>query len=243
VLERLHVQRRHSYAIGPARVDAVQAANTTIGMRWWSADNTRTMSLSVAITNVQFVLSQVILRDVISTAIISAAAGSDVSVMTTSIHSFSTELDSESGNAATNAQSVLVPVSIKVACANALLTVFREQSQLSHCRTDCLGRIAIGMKHDGTRATVQLKVGNDLIPYAPISTPQELYHNLARSMHEVGDKEYTTMFMKCDDGRYATNLATAMRILCTSTSSPFLQYPMPGCRTSAYPAPQTQRAP
>jgi hypothetical protein len=66
------------------------------------------------------------------------------------------------------------------------------------------------MKHDRTGATVQLKVGNDNIPYAPIYTPQELYHNLARSMHEFGDKEYATMFMKCDEGRYATDVNTTM---------------------------------
>jgi hypothetical protein len=72
-------------------------------------------------------------------------------------------------------------MSIKVASANALLIRFREQNQLSDCRTDYFGRIAIGMKHDGTGATVQLKAGNDLIPCAPISTPQEVYHNLANS--------------------------------------------------------------
>jgi hypothetical protein len=154
--------------------------------------------------------------------------------MTTSIHSFSTELDSKTGMATSTAQSVLIPMSIKVASANALLIGFRDQKQLSDCRTDY-----VGMEHDGSGATVQLKVGNDNIPYAPISTPQELYHQLARSMHEFGDKEYATMFMKCDEGRYVTNDVTTTIVASTADlmfhqndySHPLLQYPMPGCIT------------
>jgi hypothetical protein len=215
----------------------IQAANTEIGMKKWTVDQTRSQTLAVAITNVQFVLSQIILPDVISVAVISKAAGSDISIMTTSIHSFSTELDSKSGNAANNPQSVLIPISIKVASANALLIGFGDQSQLSDCRRDYFGRIAIGMQQDGSGATVQLKVGNEVIPYAPISTPQELYHHLARSMHEFGDKEYATMFMKCDDGRFASDetvVAGAVSITDymfkhTDFSHPLLQYPMPGC--------------
>jgi hypothetical protein len=57
-------------------------------------------------------------------------------------------------------------------------------------------------------------------------------------MHEFGDKEYVTMFMKCDDGRYATNLTTAMTYNLTTLCPDVLRI-----RTSAYPAPQTQRAP
>jgi hypothetical protein len=135
-------------------------------MRGWTTADTRNQTLAVEITNVQFVLSQIILPDVISVAVISNAAGSDISIMTTSIHSFSTELDSKSGNAATQPQSVLIPMSIKVASANALLIGFREQKQLSDCRTDYFGRIAIGMQQDGSGATVQLRVGNEAIPYA-----------------------------------------------------------------------------
>jgi hypothetical protein len=185
---------------GAGAVDPVQAA-----MRGWTEASTQNMTLAVEIKNVQFVLSQIILPDVISVAVISTAAGSAISIMTSSIHSFSTEIDSKTGNDLTSPQSVLIPMSIKVSSANALLIGFRDQKQLSGCRTDYFGRIAIGMEHDGTGATVQSKVGNDNIPYAPISTPQELYHNLARSMHEFGDKEYVTMFMKCDEGRYVTD--------------------------------------
>jgi hypothetical protein len=219
--------------------DAIRAANTTTGMRKWAVASTRNQTLAVEITNVQLVLSQVILPDVISVAVISNAAQSDISVMTTSIHSYSTELDSKTGNAETQPQSVLIPMSIKVASANALLIGFREQSQLSDCRTDYFGRIAIGMQQDGSGANVQLKVGNEVIPYAPISTPQELYHHLARAMHEFGDKEYATMFMKCDDGRYATNETLTASVESTTDfmykhtdfSHPLLQYPMPGCIT------------
>jgi hypothetical protein len=197
------------------------------------------MTLAVELSQVQLVLSQIILPDVISVAVISTAAGSDISVMTSSIHSFPTELDSKTGMATTNPQSVIVPLSIKVASANALLIEFRDQKQLSDCRTDCFGRIAIGMRHDGSGATAQLRIGNDVIPYAAISTPQELYHHLARSMHEFGDKEYATMFMKCHAGQYITNETHAVVIDSTADSMytqndfshPLLQYPLPGCVT------------
>jgi hypothetical protein len=53
-------------------VDAVQAANTARG---WATANTRNTTLSMAISNVQFVLSQIILPDVISVAVISSATG------------------------------------------------------------------------------------------------------------------------------------------------------------------------
>jgi hypothetical protein len=75
-------------------VDAVQAASTAIGMHGWITATTRNMALSVAISNVQLVLSQTILPDVISVAAISNAAGSDTSIMASSIHSVSTEIDS-----------------------------------------------------------------------------------------------------------------------------------------------------
>jgi hypothetical protein len=71
-------------------VEAMQGGNTGIGMSGWSTASTRNMILAVEVTNVQFVLSQVILPDVISVAVISNAAGSDISIMTSSIHSFST---------------------------------------------------------------------------------------------------------------------------------------------------------
>jgi hypothetical protein len=109
-------------------------------------------------------------------------------------------------------------MSIKVASANALLIGFREQSQLSDSRTDYFGRIAIGMQQDGSGATVQLKVGNDNIPYAPVSTPLELYQDLARSMHEFGDKEYATMFMRCDEGRYVSDDSVGITYNSNSTN-------------------------
>jgi hypothetical protein len=125
-------------------------------------------------------------------------------------------------------------MSIKVASSNALLIGFREQSQLSDSRTDYFGRMAIGMQQDGSGATVQLKVGNDNIAYAPISTPLELYQDLARSMHEFGDKEYATMFTRCDDGRYVSDDSVGITYNSTSDimyqqndySYPLLQYPM-----------------
>jgi hypothetical protein len=128
-------------------------------------------------------------------------------------------------------------LSIKVASANALLIGFRDNKQLSDRRTDYFGRIAIGMTHDGTGATVQLKIGNEVVPYAPISTAQELLFQLQKAMHEFGDKNYETAFMKLDSGYYATAEATIPLTLTDTTglmhkhtdySHPLLQYPLPG---------------
>jgi hypothetical protein len=90
-------------------LSTVEAASTAIGMRGWTEAVTQNMTLAVEIKNVQFVLSQIILPDVISVAVISTAAGSDISIMTSSIRCFSTEIDSKTGNALTAPQSVLSP--------------------------------------------------------------------------------------------------------------------------------------
>jgi hypothetical protein len=60
------------------------------------------------------------------------------------------------------------------------------------------------MTHNGTGATVQLKIGNEVIPYSPISTAQELFFQLQQAMHEFGDKNYESTFMKIDPGLYNT---------------------------------------
>jgi hypothetical protein len=91
-----------------------------------------------------------------------------------------------------------------VASANALIIGFRDVKQLSDSRTDYFGRIAIGMEHDGSGATVQLKIGNEVIPYAPITTAQELFFQLQKAMHEFGDKNYMSSFMQIDSGLYNT---------------------------------------
>jgi hypothetical protein len=144
---------------------------------------------------VQFVLSQIIPTDVISVAAISTAAGSDSPLMTSSIHSFSTEVDSKSGDARAR-------------------------------RTDYFGRIATRMKHDGTGATVQLKMGNDNIPYAPIGTPQELSRDPCMSSE-------TRNTRRCDDGATATVVDSIMDIMYkrNDSSHPLLHCPMPGCIT------------
>jgi hypothetical protein len=96
------------------------------------------------------------------------------------------------------------------------------------------------MTHDGTGATVQLKIVNEVIPYSPISTAQELFFQLQKAMHEFGDKNYESTFMKIDTGLYNTgeqtlvlsqNDATDLMHKQTDYSHPLIQWPLPGCIT------------
>jgi hypothetical protein len=57
------------------------------------------------------------------------------------------------------------------------------------------------MTHDGSGASLQLKIGNEVIPYCPVTTAQEVFFQLQKAMHEFGDMNYETMFTKIDYGR------------------------------------------
>jgi hypothetical protein len=121
--------------------------------------------------------------------------------MTTSIRAYSTDIGSATGNALSTSRSVLISMSIKVASANALVIGFRDSKRLSDSHADYFGRIAIGITNDGSEASIQLKIGNEVIPYCPVT---ELFFQLQGAMHEFGDKHYDTMFMKIDDDKTIT---------------------------------------
>jgi hypothetical protein len=120
--------------------------------------------------------------------------------MTSSIRAYATDLSAATGALETNIYSALILLSIKVASANALIIGFRDTKQLSDSRTDYFGRIAIGMTHDGSGATVQLKIGNEVIPYGPITTAQELFSSYERQCTNLETKTMKVHLCKSIQG-------------------------------------------
>jgi hypothetical protein len=88
----------------------VSNSNTARGMLGWTEAQLNSVTLAVNIKSVAFVANQIILPDTICTAVISRAASSDISVMTSSIRAYATDIDSATGNVNANSRSILVPV-------------------------------------------------------------------------------------------------------------------------------------
>jgi hypothetical protein len=89
-----------------ARLSNGATANSMIG---WTEASYTALTLAVAISKVAFVANQIILPDTIATAVISRAGSSGISVMTSSIRAYATDLDSATGNVNTNSRSVRIP--------------------------------------------------------------------------------------------------------------------------------------
>lgn len=83
------------------------------------------------------------------------------------------------------AQSIIIPA--KISSANAIYNLFRNGSGLDDFRFDSLRRMTIGMVDDNTSAcTVQMRIGNELIPQSPIQSASEALQELLKAHHIEG---------------------------------------------------------
>lgn len=83
------------------------------------------------------------------------------------------------------AQSIIIPA--KISSANAIYNLFRNGSGLEDFRFDSLRRMTIGMTDDNTSAcTVQMRIGNELIPQSPIQSASEALQELLKAHHIEG---------------------------------------------------------
>lgn len=83
------------------------------------------------------------------------------------------------------AQSIIIPA--KISSANAIYNLFRNGSGLDDFRFDSLRRMTIGMTDDNTSAcTVQMRIGNELIPQSPIQSASEALQELLKAHHIEG---------------------------------------------------------
>lgn len=133
------------------------------------------------VLNVQYVCKQVVLMDTVTSAIVSKAAAGDISIHTNSFRSYSTDLGNVGGF---QNVSVTLLVPAKVASANALYVTFRDAAQLQDPKYESLKRQAIGLSQTGDKASVQLRIGNELIPQSPIVSSSEALIELLKAHHD-----------------------------------------------------------
>lgn len=175
------------------------------------------------ITNLRYVGVQTILPDEVTASIVRAAASSDISLHAQSVRTYRTLL-AQSQN-----QSLILP--IKVASANSLWVIFQNQNMienthyLSSSRTCPFSSYqfttdsarAVGSQNKPTVQNViaqnpfsiQLRIGNELMPQQPITSLQQVMTELMRSIHGLGDMNTNLQFMNSlRSNRFTDNSAT-----------------------------------
>ena len=161
------------------------------------------------ITNLRYVGVQTILPDEVTASIVRAAASSDISLHAQSVRTYRNLL-AQSQN-----QSLILP--IKVASANSLWVIFQNQNMLENSHYLSLTRTcpfsAYQFTNDGKTAvgsntlpivtpvtsqtpfSIQLRIGNELLPQQPITSIPQVMTELMRSIHGLGDMDTNLQFL------------------------------------------------
>lgn len=165
-----------------------------------------------SIRNVYFVATQVIIPDEITAQILASASRGDISIQTSTIQVYSNIALTPNSSS----QNIIIPA--KVGSANTLFGIFRMNEQTSNTQKQYLynsfrGICPIGYKlfqpttglAIGTNVTpatqyvtagggssnafsFQLKIGNDLVPAQPMSSPTELIVELEKCTHGLNER-------------------------------------------------------
>ena len=175
-----------------------------------------TQLVSFSLTGVEFIGKQVVVGDDVARAIIERSAAGDISIHTQSYRQYpqtistsnwtyqenpifspggaSLGLPTTVGSPLVNglqrfcvvgAQSIIIPA--KISSANAIYNIFRNGSGLEDFRFDSMRRMTIGMTDNNTSAcTVQMRIGNELIPQSPIQSASEALQELLKAHHMEG---------------------------------------------------------
>ena len=164
-----------------------------------------------SIRNVYFVATQVIIPDEITAQILASASRGDISIQTTTIQVYS-NIALTPGS---SSQNIIIPA--KVGSANTLFGIFRMNEQTSNTQKQYLynsfrGICPLGYKlyqsdgvsYVGTNSkpaeqyvtagtgaaafSFQLKIGNDLVPAQPMSSPTELIVEFEKCTHGLNER-------------------------------------------------------
>lgn len=157
------------------------------------------------ISNLKYIGMQTILPDEVTASIVRAAASSDISLHAQSVRSYRSVLNNSTS------QNVILP--IKVASANSMWVVFQNQMMVENVNYLSLTRICpftnfqwnktsvpelfVGsnipptVTHLNTQKpfSIQLRIGNELLPQQPIETLNQIVTELQRSVHGLSDME------------------------------------------------------
>ena len=170
------------------------------------------------ISQVVFNIRQVIIPDSTTSGILERATNGDISIQTSTIQTYS-NIGLTPGS---SSQNIIIPA--KCASANALIVIFRTSEQISNNPKQYLVNSLTGIcplgsllyKRDGTSVngtdnvpknsviqagatggsafSFQLKIGNDLIPQQPMTSPTELICELENCTHALNKKNNNQSF-------------------------------------------------
>lgn len=177
-----------------------------------SLDKMPTFSL----TNVYFVVQQVILPDDVTAEILQAAAAGDISIQTHTIQVW----DNIQLTPGSSSQNIIIPA--KVASANALYCIFKTSEQTNYgekqylvnslcgyCPMASAVYVSDSKSYVGTNTApvynwvsttskggyqFQLKIGNDLIPAQPITSISEIVSEIEKSTHGLNERHNNMLF-------------------------------------------------
>jgi hypothetical protein len=158
--------------------------------------------LAYTVRNLKYVGIQTILPDEVTASIVRTAASSDISLHAQSVRTYRT-LMAQSLN-----QNLILPV--KVASANSMWVVFQNQKMIEDtnycsCTRTCPftsltwtrdSKFSVGSntapKVQGVSTasnafSIQLRIGNELLPIQPINNIQQVMIELVRSIHGMSD--------------------------------------------------------
>ena len=161
------------------------------------------------VTNLRYVGMQTILPDEVTASIVRSAASSDISLHAQSVRTYRTIM-SQSNN-----QSLILP--IKVASANSLWVIFQNQSMIENTHYLSTTRTCPFSSYQFTPGTttyfvgsdtapkispvatlnpfsIQLRIGNELVPQQPITSIPQVVTELMRSIHGLGDMNSSLQF-------------------------------------------------
>ena len=182
-------------------------------------------TLQLNIENVQLVCRQLVLTDTAASAIIARAAGTDISLHTNSFRCFNTEATGCIQDATGNGVSMQLLIPAKIASANSLFVIFRDRRQSNDTTKENFKRQAIGLEHDGTGCSYQLRLGNELIPQTPINTPNEALMQLLRALHDYPNTNHVSVLGQCKQTGWGSGAVQ------TDFSHSLIQYPCSGWLT------------
>ena len=167
-----------------------------------NGDNGLNNKLSYMVRNLKYVGIQTILPDEVTASIVRTAASSDISLHAQSVRTYRTL------TAASLNQNLILPV--KVASANSMWVIFQNQKMIEDtaycsCTRTCpftsftwtkdnaflVGSNTPpkvqGVSTSSNALSVQLRIGNELLPIQPINSIQQVMIELTRSIHGMGD--------------------------------------------------------
>ena len=162
--------------------------------------------VSITIANLCYVGQQIILPDEVTASIVKMAVDGDISLVSRSCRTFRQVLNSSA------TQNLILP--IKIASATAMFVLFQnatmvENSHYLSCTRNCpfsyytwtpgatnyfVGSDTapiIGSVQNNNPFSIQLRIGNELLPIQPITSVPMLVQELQRAVHAVQDMSWT----------------------------------------------------